>query len=353
LKAGLGGIEGYVLDPNGQPAVGICVCPRPEQSGKKYSMQADAQGFYRFVDLEPGYYWMETGKEKSPGTIWPVKEVSVYIGKFTRTDFGGASCANVKGIVRDAQGAVLKGALLELRNVDPGETKHHQALTDSQGRFDLGLVEKGVYNWELLVPGEGRISGSGRIRFLDGGPFFWELTLEATGLAGIVVDSKTGMPVADAAVMLWPQRDADAELLALDAPLGKFYFQGIVPCTYQIRVYSRGYAYFWGPKVRIDKGRILSDLRLALQRAIKVKVEVRDSSGLPVKRFEISWFLGKSRVNYWLEKRTKNGVAEINDIGPGTYTLIIKAKGFRKTVRTDIHLTLGRNPTIEIVLEKE
>jgi hypothetical protein len=353
LREGFGGIEGYVLEPSGQPAKGIRVHPRHEKSGKEFSMQSDALGFYRFVDLEPGYYWMETGKEKSPRTIWPVKEVSVYAGKITRTDFGGASCANVKGIVRDAQGAALKGAHLELKNVEPGETKHHKALTDSQGRFVLGMVEPGAYNWDLVVHAEGEISGSGRIRFLDGGPFFWELTLEATGLDGIVVDSKTGMAVADADVTLWPQGGSDAELLSLDAPMGKFRFQGIEPCTYQIRVYCEGYAYFRGPKVRIEKGQFRSDLRLALQRAVKVKVRVRDISDLPVKRFKISWFLGKTRVNYWLEKRTKDGLAEINDIGPGTYTLVIRAKGYRKTVTPDLRLTLGLNPTIEIVLEKE
>jgi hypothetical protein len=79
-----GAIEGTLYDGNHQPASGTLVCRG--QYGGELRVQTDANGHYRFADLPPGNYEIETPWNGRPMAKPPGRPVQVTAGQTAHAD---------------------------------------------------------------------------------------------------------------------------------------------------------------------------------------------------------------------------------------------------------------------------
>jgi hypothetical protein len=80
-----GTIEGTLFDANHRPENGTWLVCRG-QNGGELRVQTDANGHYKFADLPPGNYEIETPWHGNPNAAPPARRVQVAAGQTARVD---------------------------------------------------------------------------------------------------------------------------------------------------------------------------------------------------------------------------------------------------------------------------
>ncbi len=349
-----GALEGSVLDAESRPVDGVSV----EINGRlddgteiRRRPAVDAAGRFIEKELPPGYYYVSTD------CAWlPKKQVKVTEGGTTRVELGGSAWVRVRGAVRAPGGTAFSEAHMSVSCQEKGEYAFKEPITDLQGRFDLGLLEPGTYKWRIwrYENNSLRNYGAGTVSFPVIREFEWNLTLEDTIVSGFVVDSVSGAPVVGANLTLCRQGLADMH--GSSGMDGAFAFAGFSPGVCSLYVVRKGCA---SMKIRVNPADPdSSSLRIEMRKAVKVKVRVTDAAGKAIPGF-FAFFYEKGAVyldggcaNHWIRFEDAAGIAEVDDIAAGIYTVKVEADGYRTAIKRDVRIGEGGDDVVEFALEE-
>ncbi len=179
-----GTINGRLLQPDGNPAVGVRVAAveAPDHVSLMSVAQTDGNGRYRLENVPPGRYYIQVGpiSEPSyyPGTADPGKATVVQVAgsaplngfdfsfvkwsnilKTTRT-LGTSSTSQFSGTVRAASGvSVLPNVVVVFTNTK--SSARFMTSTDKEGAFKFGEIPAAEYVLEFFSPADSGYSGNG------------------------------------------------------------------------------------------------------------------------------------------------------------------------------------------------
>jgi hypothetical protein len=157
------------------------------------------------------------------------------------------------------------------------------------------------------------------------------------GLAGAVVESKSGTPVPKAIVIL--RRSQDAGIGTRTSASGAFTLVDLEPGTYQIKVERAGFVSApenKGKTVTVKAAENTSDLKLILLRTGAISGRVLDTDGEPLARASIQLLpLRKGGPGGSFATTDDRGEYRVFDIAPGKYKVMAnyQARGQENAAR--------------------
>lgn len=109
------------------------------------------------------------------------------------------------------------------------------------------------------------------------------------GISGHLRDARTGAPVGDATILIWPSRGSEVchGRRVKTGPDGSFQLQRFCPGTWQIRARKMGYVETRTSLV-LDGGALARELSLWFERGGSVAGRVLDSRGMPVETAQVT-----------------------------------------------------------------
>lgn len=291
---------------------------RPGRSGS-----VDYAGRYRVSHLEPGDWHLRArvAGGRREADAW----VAIAPGeREVERDLELGSGLALDGLVLlDDQ--PLPRALVALRGLDI--TVERRVATDHRGSFRVEDLEPGRYRVEVVHP-ERLLSQSRDLDLLADREVVIELATAT--VAGTVVAADTHEGVAEA--MIYLQRLIDGEpgpltTVATDAA-GSFVTASLAPGSYRLTVRGDGY----GVEERLVEalaGVPAERLRFELERTDGLTLTVRHAAGGEPPRFTTVVVLDESGHPVHFEEPVLSpfGVGYLQQIRPGTWTLLVKAAG--------------------------
>jgi hypothetical protein len=321
LRAGAtvsGRIRGLELDELAAVEVTAERDGRPERSGS-----VDYAGRYRVAHLEPGDWHLRArvAGGRREADAW----VAIAPGqREVERDLELGSGLVIDGVVL-LDGEPLPRAQVALRGLDV--TVNRGVATDHRGAFRVEDLEPGHYRVEVVHPGR-LLSQSRDLDLLTDSEVVIELATAT--LAGTVVAADTGEGVYEA--MIYLQRLIDGEpgpltTVATDAA-GSFVTASLAPGPYRLTVRGDGY----GVEERLVEalaGVPAERLRFELERTDGLTITVRLAAGGEPPRFTTVVVLGEAGRLVHFEEPVLSpfGVGYLQQIRPGTWTLLVKSAG--------------------------
>jgi protocatechuate 3,4-dioxygenase beta subunit len=351
-------ISGAVMDSQtGLPIPDVDVQADVDQGGAYANTRTDASGAYSLRGLAPGRYRVWVGATDrgyveefySERSRWENADLVVIGGRedVTGIDFGLALGAIISGRVTDADtGLPISGADVQ-KDADEGGF-HSSTRTDTDGRYALPGVAPGRYRVWVDARNEGYAQ-----QYYSQGPS-WDdadpVTIrgqeEVTGvdftlgrgatISGRVLDSETGLPIADVNVSADLDEGGAYNDLRTDAE-GRYAFRGLAPGRYRIWANAGGRGYveeFYNDELSSDNADLVTvrereeitgiDFGLAPGGNITGRV-VDGATGLPIAGMDVrasldgndfSWTTTDSDGNYTL-RAVPDGSVEVTVSGQG------------------------------------
>lgn len=347
---GFGAIEGRVYQVLERPVAGVKIRASLLPNRGTFEAVTDASGYYRVSGTPPGSYGVKAEGETIADRVWPYRTVQVREGQTALLDFGGPGWVFVSGRAVSGTEEPIEDGFLEVRD----GTSSLTTVTYSGGGFVLGFLTPGTYTWSITGNHDHRAYGTGTVEVPQDRSFVCELRGQPTSLAGVVLEAGTGSPLPDVSLTLEGEGDVDVRLHASTGPTGAFSFEGMPSGSYRIEIWCDGFAPLLSEAFRVEPGRDRRDLRLVLHRPLRVEVRVRDARGLPVTDFDLDFLVGDVVANPLATCAfgEADGVARVDDVAPGTYTLRVTARGYKPAYLMDRSFAAGANPPLDIVLER-
>jgi len=238
--------------------------------------------------------------------------------------------ANLSGLVQDARGTGIAGATVQVAHVEPGSSAKDRnlATTDDKGRFSIAGIRPGRVSIEATAPGYATSAPKVEI-FAPAAER--RVTIElGTGqsVSGRVVDGD-GSPLAGVLVKAFI-RGSRLMPSATSDESGKFQIEGLGAGPYELVAYQP-----YGAKTRVfDVRPPTSGLEIRFA-ANGLRGSVRASSGaLPARlQARVTSFIApdgraRSKAGPPIDAVVRGSSFEIPLSTPGTYVLVISAKGF-------------------------
>ncbi len=310
LLASPGGrIVGTVVDPDGQPAVGVRVSLRPglnaflsqitKRNYRWLETETDADGRYSITGVPRGTGYGIT----FAGSQMALDErhgIDVAVGETVRVDVRGKVGAQVLGRVVDGDDAPVVGADVAMVYLDisrmlfSADGREEPICTDSSGYFSLDHVAPGRVAF-IAVDDAMAPSNIEELAVVDGGVYQdLELQLVRAGtFSGLVVD-QDDLPLAGVKVEVRPMdrgRGAGAMKMALRVRRvrsttgddGRFALQGITGRSLMVTCSKSDYTTEVHFGVRPDQ----KDLKIKLSHGVTVRGRVQLADGTPISRFRV------------------------------------------------------------------
>jgi protocatechuate 3,4-dioxygenase beta subunit len=344
-------LSGVVRDAQGRPVPGAAVRAEAEAHAVRFQspgwwtpIAADAKGRFEIAGIKPGTYRIVV---RSPGFAPGfVPGVSVQDGSDAEVDVVLYAGGTVSGRLLDKNDRPVVGRVTvqELEGQDAPFGLEDVLATEAgaDGRFRLTALPPGSHALAVLAPGH----GGQRVAFdvgTTGEPVdLGDIVLE-TGLAirGRVRD-KAGLPVSDAQVAGW-SRSAGFRPPAhvSTASDGSYVLAGLQPGSYNVKVTAPGY----GEDSRsAEAGAEGVDFALAPSGAVTGTVV--DEAGQPVDAFQV--MIRPARDDAMVRTSPKfeqvadaSGRFRIDDVGEGTYAVVVSAPERASGVATGVKVTSG------------
>ncbi len=396
LRNPSGRLSGRVVDSGGVGVPSamvllVCVEPRGFADSKRQpaSVQADAQGRFRFESLRAGR-WAASASLRVGHDLVVGGPVVVELGE-TRAiqlvlrEFESGSGAQVVGVVRNQSGDPVAGADIRIASADgPSQSSFlvgssRRTSTDSQGRFEVRELPLGPATLVASHPGYRRIAHRITIGLR------WNevtVTLEpGLEIAGSIL-STTGHPIAFAWIVAEPELtqghgtairssgNGDARyhlkpeaqgwntastdrLMSLPGSLvetradrnGDYSLTGLNPGVHRLIAHAEGYAESTvGRTVQLDECSAAGiDIVLEMGATVVVRVTGVSHARVALEAVRGHEFRG---VN-----ETVAGECRIDGVLPGDWTVLAKAIDGR-TVRQSIALSAGQEAIVELQFEE-
>jgi outer membrane protein assembly factor BamB/subtilisin family serine protease len=177
---------------------------------------------------------LQIGSYGNPNDRWTNNAVQIYLNAI---DYAlTASQGEIKGAVTDSNGNPIPNALVTIPGTDV------KTATNSAGLYRIGI---GVGRYEVKVQARGYVEQTKQAIIEETGSstevdFALEV-LEGLDLNGAVVDKKTSMPIAGAAITLVPNDEPDFKGTVTSGEDGSYVFTDLLPGVYTLEVAREGY----------------------------------------------------------------------------------------------------------------
>jgi protocatechuate 3,4-dioxygenase beta subunit len=295
---------GKVVEEGSRPVEGAGLILITRSGDGLLEAVSDAEGRFEFRHLSPGPASLRvTHPSHAPGFLAGIEippdssseSPSKMPSQAARVDLGTIKLfpgETIEGRVTDGRGGPVEGAEVQVYPAEPrgfaGDWMAMQEMkeplrTGPDGSFRAERL-KGGNRYNLEVQREGFVGAS-----VPGVPAPAQEPLKidlkaARSLSGRVVGPE-GEPVADAAVS-WLQTSGPGgtsfETLGTSDADGRFRVTGFPPGTLSLQVQAEGYVSRRVEGLPIPGDRDPEDLRVTLERAITLEVQVLDAEGQPV-----------------------------------------------------------------------
>jgi protocatechuate 3,4-dioxygenase beta subunit len=384
-------LTGIVRDPDGQPLAGAQVSLFADLSLlREVAQQGDLaarvvtgrSGRFAFPDLpgDENFLLVVTHAQYAQVRRHPIAPRDpATLHQDIRMQPGGI----VRGHVRTTDGSPVPGALVSVHDLatqtlDPDPPGERSAAAGPDGSYAVPGLAPGIKKVLARSPGlatDGRIG----VQVAEGVPSDVDFELDAGAtIEGIVVEKRTGAPVAGAQVLGRPQgllaeegvsvppddvplsasedgirgsdpiltrlaarsaaqRAAVAEKFFLQEPAttderGVFRLQGLLPARYLIQVRAAGY--LQASAILADSGSSGHRIELLRNPAVRGRV-IDDETGASVTRFSVAQTPSEAAV--WLAPMSRqrfestDGTFRYVDAMPGRYWFLAEAPGYARS----------------------
>ena len=325
-----GSISGRVTNAsNGEPIPGAVVfATGPSGSGEAHTCQ---QGGYLIENLPAGRYRVCAQAQGFKSKVYP-ESVLVVGGQVTDSinfalePVGGGHGAISGRVTNKANGEPIFGALVVAEG-----PKRGQSNTSRHGNYYIGELPPGTYH--VVASARGFKTAPPQVVEVDSGQVTQHVDFalepeegETGGISGIVTDSVTGDPIADAELFAWgphgqghAKSDSNGYYLIPELRAGK----------YLVRACARGYYHKVYPEsVHVQPGQITEGINFALAPALGAGISGFVYEG--VSQTEVSGVLvtatgskgtGQAYTTTW-------GEYLIEGLEPDEYSLTVSAPGY-------------------------
>jgi len=374
-------VEGKVVDSAGRPIAGVAVNASEAEAGgaNRFMIMLDG-GAPRDVDV------VRTGAD---GTFaLQLKEgkydLSFQSDSYARKRMRGYTVSGrpepievvlepgseISGRVIRADGSGVADARVSVfgPNQPPGEP----AVTGPDGAFTIGNLEAGPTMIVVFKPEESIRENqpvTAPIRDLI-------IQLKAGGkISGRVIDKSTGNPITDFQAGLSGTRGGGGMVMVMPPNLrpfrsddGAFILENLPAGQGQLIVRAPGYVEAKVPGLRIEEGKMLSDVEVALETGVRLTGKVTGPEGTPLSAVEVE--SEGEDLGMPMRMRMPGGISVSTDptgeytlesLAPGEKTFIFSKEGYvseRKSIklsgqeaRLDVRLSRGRPITGMVVTE--
>lgn len=385
MKGG-GTIQGSVFDRHGTPLPARMVAGFAMDSKDFFQVPTNETGQYAARNVKPGnYFLVSTALDNEAlftgdflGVLGGAKVAQAYVkeGQTVTVDITDPSSGGCKvrgRVVLPDGSAVAEAAIFAMAaEASLMDLRFASARADAEGWFEFRSLAPGLYrlsvesaDWrgslDMEVPDQPEV----------------QLILEAPdgSVTGQVVSQQTGMPATNASISLiredsalgflgnfmpggkqteWTQTDED----------GRFRFSGVAAGSYSLTISADSP---WGGRddedsalseplgkleipafsLSFNASKDLGILRLPISSAVLVKVTSRGKDirqGFSVRAVPQTAD-GKSEQSYgW------NGQARVSGLEPGTYDLVIEARGFASARSNNVQVLPAQTTEISVEL---
>ncbi len=340
-----GSITGEVVLASGEGVPGLWIAADPQvdpaapqaQVTGEVRTQSAADGRFELAGLLPGKYQLRAGSDLYPGPERPVEVTLTARGDLSGVRIELPATGELRGRVRDGDGAPVKSARVELRGA--ATTLTTQTVDD--GSFAAARVPAGEYRVVVLDgrqvltgPGDGEAQGV-PVTITVGAVEDLNIVVErrAGKIRGRVVDSDGG-PVADAFVESSCEQPAMGGLggMRLDGFFGntaaqrltdldgRFELDGLAACKYTLLARRRGGGE--GTALHVE---ITSDVEIRIAEAASLAGRVRVVGGDAPQEFSVA--ITARAIDYRASDsffRT-DGVFRFPEVPAGVYEVLVES----------------------------
>lgn len=254
--------------------------------GANKSVKSNGKGIYEIRNVEPGDYKIrvkKSGYAAFLGDPFTIGEGQVFT---VNGELGGG--AAITGSVVGAGSFPIAGAKIRAMSFQP-EFTQTQAVTDENGKFSLeGLDAEATYQVSVSAKGWSPKDESG---VATGSTLHFQLE-EPGGVAGVVTDLATGLPVETFSVKAKRSGGRGRSHIGFSAmdfgqgskfqsPSGEFELASLAPGRYRLVVRAEGFVRSESDEIVVRSGQV-TEAAIALDLGGAVDGYVRDSSGNPI-----------------------------------------------------------------------
>lgn len=335
-------IEGRVIDERGKPIAGARVAqmrgeePRLENKavtavtgddGRFVLDPADARG----VDLVVTHPSYEPATKLVAASDAPSRTVEITMSAGVR----------VNGLVRGPNGPIAGARVMpefvrpaeRLVVFTPNQSAAHGTITDSSGKFQLTAPRGGAMSLRAEAAGHQRLSL--RVPPPEEDAREVEMIFELEGaaqMAGRIVNSN-GDPLSKAHILVLTEGGGYAEQDTDEK--GRFNLDGLPPQgPYQVRIYHHEH-----PPFTTEEPALRGMHEYTLEAAGRIMALLTDAgTGAPIKRYDYHLF-GPVRLRNGAV--SASGSLEIDQLSPGTYSLVVRADGYEPATLEGIVVSPG------------
>lgn len=381
------GIRGRVVEPSGAAAAGAKVFLVPSFAGDPITMMAMAQRGVVFPPVARGV----TGADGSFALgVSRVDELKAYELRVLSDRHVDALVPNLRiqerdwydaGTIRLARGTLLQGVVriagtnLPVAGAEiaiktqsgiaeiaptPGRERGVLGRTDAAGAYRIENAPAGIVAISAVAPGYARTER--RDMTLDpNAPNLADFELQqGLALAGQVVDAQ-GAPIENAKItaVAISTKTQIIEEVRSDSE-GRFEVIGLIESPYQLTAAAPGYN---RADLRpIDAGR--RDVVLTLEKLGLVKLQVYGKSHRLLSHYTAAVksvmpgqggvsLYGNTQVPIKNVRAPKDGIAEIEGLEPGQYSVMVEAEGHARAFSEPFTVAVGQQPPLLTVQMNE
>lgn len=324
-------VAGTALGPDGKHVAGAIISAEmSEWSGR---VEADADGRWQFDALGAGTLRLHAASE----TLGPTSDLTLQLdGASPQRDVVVhlAEDAQLVGTVVDAEGKPVPNAVVTASTT---RLSYHKR-TGQDGRFEFLGIVAATYD---VVAFTRRLGASAvRMTLVDGKRTEVKLVLEATSIAGVVLDS-TGSPVADARVTAMREGNLVATTDIADAH-GRFELGDIEPGDYRVSA-------TWPNQLerRLGNGDIVKagarNVRIVLeQSAVITGRAVLDGAPLAYYGVLLTEHPEFSFMGSPVSVRAADGRFTLRGVSPGRWGIVLLGPGTARKILSEVDVAQGK-----------
>ncbi len=335
-----GSIAGRVLDSGGQPLAAATVTLMSAQGMARFA-SSNEEGAYSLEGLPAGKHTVMVYASGSGGGMRTTSaQAEVELGATTTLDIRFSAGLLVRGRLLRA-GQPVEGAMVQLLGGDGGMMNMKMGRTIADGSFEIADVQPGDY--QAFIQHDARATklpvtvpdGDKEVQVGD-------LEIPSSRIAGTIVSTVDGLPIAGAQLMVAEDRASAAgsamgELLDTMLGMGQsdgeghFELEGMQGGNLMLQATATGYA---PSQLRFEllEGAELLGLRFELQPGVQLTGTVVDAQGQPAPATLGMRDLDSQTVNMgggWQPQMAEaDGSFELNGLTPGhRYAVVAQMPG--------------------------
>ncbi len=321
LEPILSTIQGNIRDTSTNPIASADILLLNSFGNIVQQTTSDGNGFYQFTSLPPSSYTIQVTKSGFQSASQSI----ILNANETRTiDFILlTSPGRVVGTVTDQASNPINGVVVEI--LDSNQVVVATTTTNNIGQYEVNALAPGSYlvrftatNFIIAVIGFSVAAGETAI--VDA-----TLAPAPGSLQGTVTDGNTGLPLENVNVVVVDHSNVIVAEAFTDAN-GYYQIPSLAPENYSVTFIKSGYAST--TLGTIISPNMITTLDVALNtNAGALRGTVTTLDGTPIENTSIKVFLNNVLVN--MTTTDANGSYEINNLGPGVYTVTATAENFQ------------------------